>query len=95
MNRFKSFNYGFGSSNKIENINLMSHHGANSILAQSDLHKIINPHIMDLKTESITIRTLDSLGDILPTLIDIVKIDGEGYKDQVLLVGISFFKNRV
>jgi len=77
-------------------INLMSFDGANSLDMQSDYHKEYNPHVKKIGEESVEVKTLDDIYiDSESEIVDIVKIDVEGFEVNVLKGGEVFFKERV
>ena len=95
-NRIHVFPFALSDSNSKGTINLMSFHGANSILNQSVFHKFSNPHVETLDTQEIELVCLDNILSELPSqFFDIVKIDVEGFELNVLRGGEYFFKNCV
>ncbi len=77
-------------------INLTSHHGANSILPQARLHQDCNPHVRELSKEKIRLLRLDDIAAEFPARkIDIMKVDVEGYELNVLKGGEKFIANNV
>jgi len=66
-------------------INITNYHGANSIPAQTSLHKEINSYISELGTEKISLVKLDDFFINFPNeRIDIMKIDVEGHELDVI-----------
>jgi FkbM family methyltransferase len=77
-------------------INITNYHGANSIPAQTSIHKEINSYISELGTEKISLVKLDDFFNNFPNeRIDIMKIDVEGHELNVLNGGLSFIANNV
>ncbi|MBN8216422.1 MAG: FkbM family methyltransferase [Spirochaetes bacterium] len=77
-------------------IHLTTAHGANSLEAQAEFHKKINPKVRELSTETIRLATLDSIRPQLPPGgIDLIKIDVEGHEMKVLRGGERTFRDSV
>jgi FkbM family methyltransferase len=100
LNEFKErvsyYSFALSDSDTLGTINLTSFHGANSILPQSNSHKVNNPHVKEVSTQDIQLMKIDSILDILPSkYFDIVKIDVEGFELNVLNGGEFFFRNCV
>jgi len=89
-------NFALGEKKEELEINISSFHGANSICPQSELHKKLNPHVREQTTEKIMVMKLDEIAQQLPTsIVDVLKIDVEGYEKKVLLGGGNFISNNV
>jgi FkbM family methyltransferase len=94
--RIHVFPYALSDSNSTGEINLMSFHGANSILNQSEFHKSSNPHVEFRDVQVTELVCLDNILTQLPSqFYEIVKIDVEGFELNVLKGGEYFFKNCV
>jgi FkbM family methyltransferase len=94
--RVTLINKALSDTNGTCEINITSFHGANSIEAQSQFHKDLNPHVVEVSKETIALVRLDDVADQLGDHeIDVMKIDVEGHELKVLKGGIEFIKNRV
>jgi len=94
--RITTYNFGFFNVSKTLDIHITTFHGANSILNQSPNYKIVHPHIKEIGTENIELRTIDSfMSNKNIDKIDIIKIDVEGVEKEVIEGGQETFKNKV
>ncbi len=83
-------------SNGFCEINITSFHGANSIEKQSDFHRKSNPHVTEIKKETIEVVKLDDyINEFNNQKVDILKIDVEGHELKVLRGGIDFITQYV
>lgn len=90
------FNEALSDVNSRAEINLTNFNGANSIQAQPDFHKVLNPHVYEIGKEVITLSRLDDVAARLPSQkIDIMKIDVEGHELKVLQGGRDFIQRNV
>ena len=96
QDRFVLFNQALSHETGESEINITNFHGANSILPQSATHKTYNPHVREIKKETIQLVRLDDVSKKFPTqYIDVLKIDVEGYELNVLKGGTQFLKDHV
>jgi FkbM family methyltransferase len=90
------FNKALSDKNGTGQINITTQHGANSIEKQSAFHKYFNPHVNEVKKETIELIRLDDIAEKFPTnLIDVLKIDVEGHELKVLQGGSNFISTKV
>lgn len=90
------FKEALSNSTGTTEINITSFHGANSILAQSSMHSILNPHVKEIGKEVISLVRLDDFAveHDFPN-VDILKIDVEGHELEVLAGGKEFISAKV
>lgn len=90
------YNKALSDVNGTGQINITTQHGANSIEQQSAFHKYFNPHVREVKKETIELIRLDDIAEKFPAeFIDILKIDVEGHELKVLKGGAKFISTRV
>ncbi len=90
------FNEALSDMNSQAEINLTNFNGANSLQAQPDFHKTLNPHVREIGKEVIMLSRLDDIAARLPVQkIDIMKIDVEGHELKVLQGGRNFIQRNV
>jgi len=65
-------------------INLTTTGGANSVHPQSHEHRRQNPHVVECGKQKIILRTLDDVLQKTSGVIDVLKIDVEGFELNVL-----------
>lgn len=77
-------------------LNITSFHGANSMLDISSEYHRANPHLENIKTESIPLMRLDDFVERNQiNHIDLIKIDVEGVEQQILRGGKETFSTKV
>jgi FkbM family methyltransferase len=85
---FHAFNIGLGNANKTSTINRSSFSPSSSLLPMTDLHKQLYPKSADSIAETITIKRLDDMAsEMQPGSNVLVKLDVQGYEDEVLRGG--------
>ena len=90
------YNLAVGDYSGKAEINITSSKYANSLKIKSELYSQTNPQIKEIGKEEITVVSLDSMLDKMPVVdFDLVKIDVEGFEQQVLRGGNIFFRNHV
>ena len=91
--KIKIFKYALGSENSIEKINASSWEPASSFRQMGDKHKENYPHSSEHKEIEVKIKKLDDV--INPELIKrniLVKIDVQGFEDEVIKGGLTIFE---
>jgi FkbM family methyltransferase len=85
---FTAHNFALGDSNGETHIERSSFHPSSSLLPMAKLHKELYPKSAGSHSETIQVRTLDSVAASLqiqgPTM---VKIDVQGFEDKVIVGG--------
>lgn len=96
FDRILPHNFGFYNSSKLMDMNITTFNGANSLIKQSNEHKLLNPHVKEVNTERIRLFTLDSfVSKYKIDHIDIMKIDVEGVEKEVIEGGMNTLKTKV
>src|SRR5260370_6604804 len=86
--RFRAFNCALGDRDGSATFHRNEFTPSSSLLAMEDLHRTAFPYTIQVTTEDVEIRRLDSLAPPLPLEDNIlVKIDVQGYEHKVILGG--------
>jgi FkbM family methyltransferase len=84
----KVFNYALGNQNTTQLMYKSSYAPSSSLLKMASLHKTAFPHTAGEQMETVTVRRLDDIcQDLLLRPNIFVKIDTQGYEDQVIAGG--------
>ena len=87
---FKAFNFGLGAKNTESDIHRSTFSPSSSLLPMAQLHKELYPKSIGTVDEKITIKRLDDIFDGLAVEKPLmIKMDVQGYEDQVISGGIK------
>jgi FkbM family methyltransferase len=93
VKNLKAFNIGLGDKNEILDFNFNDFSASSSFLEMSNLHTYNFPFTKNSQTISVPVERLDSFVqnlDLKPPLL--IKVDVQGFEQQVILGGIETFK---
>lgn len=84
---FTAYNVALGSINGTSEIERSSFHPSSSLRSMTALHKTLYPKSANITHEHITICTLDSLKDLSLKNDVLIKMDVQGFEDEVIIGG--------
>lgn len=86
-NRFKAWNVALGDCEGKTGIQKSSFHPSSSLLLMTTLHKKLYPRSKDLETESIEVKRLDDIRNLVLDKNILIKMDVQGFEDKVIIGG--------
>lgn len=93
---FKAFNFALGAEDVETRIHRSEFSPSSSLLPMGDLHKRAFPQTSRETLERITVKRLDGMADLLTCDGNLlVKLDVQGYEDQVIAGGYETFRKAI
>ncbi len=93
LKNIKNFNYALGSQEGELKLHKSSWHPASSFREMGDLHKQNYPHSSESEDLIVRIRKLDDIfSDVSLTNNIFIKMDVQGFEDEVIKGGVNIFK---
>src|SRR3989344_8752169 len=86
-NRFRAWNVALGDSEGKTEIQKSSFHPSSSLLQMTSLHKKLYPRSKDVETESIEVKRLDDIDNLILEKNILIKMDVQGFEDKVIAGG--------